>query len=76
MAKYSSTVSFAQEPELGSKGLVVSINTDNQIMGHLMVGKASLVWFEKNGKKQGRKVSWDELQKWFLTKPLTNATRP
>jgi hypothetical protein len=76
MAKSSSKVSFAQDLELGSKGLVVSVEIDGDILGHLMVGKASLVWFEKSGKKQGRKVSWTELSTWFLTKPKVDATRP
>lgn len=62
--------------ELGNKGLVVTVYQDSDIFGHLMVGKASLTWFEKNAKKRGRKVSWDEFHSWIMEKTETAATRP
>jgi len=64
------------EAELGSKGLVVSHLDDDGIVGHLMIGKANLVWFEKNEKKLGRKVSWGDFRAWVMEKPRVKATRP
>ncbi len=76
MAKYKTTFGFADAPPLGTKGMVLTVKYDDQIFGHLMIGKASLTWFEKNAKKKGRKVSWSELQKWILTKKEIQASRP
>jgi len=70
------TLSVATEAPLGNKGLVVTVSEDGEILGHLMVGKASLVWFEKNGKKKGRKISWSDFHHWMLRQPLVTATRP
>jgi len=67
---------FVHEAQLGNKGLVVSNHDDNGIVGHLMIGKASLVWFEKNKKTKGQKVSWDELRTWMMQKNEVSATRP
>ena len=76
MAKYKTSFGFADEPELGNKGMVISVKRDEDIKGHLMIGKASLVWFDKNMKKKGHKVSWDELETWILSRPEVEATRP
>ena len=62
--------------ELGNKGLVITVYQDDDILGHLMAGKASLVWFEKNAKARGRKVSWDDFRTWVMAKPEVAATRP
>ncbi len=72
----TATFSFANEPELGNKGMVISVKRDNDILGHLMIGKASLVWFDKSKKKKGHKVSWEELEAWFKIKPESDETRP
>lgn len=68
-------LSLINEAQLGSKGLVVTVTQDD-ILGHLMVGKASIVWFEKNAKKKGRKVSWDSFHQWIMQQPEVAATRP
>lgn len=67
---------LVHEAQLGNKGLVVSNLDDGEIVGHLMIGKANLVWFEKNDKKFGRKVSWEDFRTWMLQKPKVKATRP
>lgn len=64
------------EADLGNKGLVVTIHQDGDILGHLMVGKASLVWFEKNAKKRGHKVAWGDFRKWIKGKDEVATTRP
>lgn len=64
------------QAELGNKGLVVTVHQDDDILGHLMVGRASLVWFEKGAKKRGRKVSWNDFHSWVMGKPEVAATRP
>ena len=69
-------LSVVTEAQLGNKGLVVTVNQDGNIWGHLMIGKASLVWFEKNAKKKGRKVSWEDFHQWVMQKPEVSATRP
>ncbi|OIR01855.1 hypothetical protein GALL_161570 [mine drainage metagenome] len=56
--------------------MVISVKLDDDIKGHLMIGKASLVWFEKGKKKNGHKVTWEELEGWFMSKPEVKATRP
>jgi hypothetical protein len=83
MAKYTTTLGFANEPELGNKGLVITVKKENEppdekkeILGHLMVGKASLVWFKKNKKTKGHQVSWEELEAWITKQPEGNASRP
>ena len=45
----SATLDIVSEAELGNKGLVITVK-DADILGHLMIGKASLVWFKKNKK--------------------------
>lgn len=70
------TLSVITAAQLGNKGLVVTIKKDGNIFGHLMVGKASLVWFEKNAKRQGRKISWDQFHTWVMQQPEVSATRP
>lgn len=72
----SAFLEIVTEAELGNKGLVVTVHQDSDILGHLMVGKASLVWFEKNAKKRGRKVSWDDFRSWVMSKPESPAVRP
>lgn len=67
---------LVQQAELGTKGLVVSHLNDEEIVGHLMIGKANLVWFEKHEKRFGRKVTWEEFRDWVLAKPRVPATRP
>lgn len=69
------TLSVVTEAQLGNKGLVVTVKKDGDILGHLMVGKASIVWFEKNAKKNGRKVSWDNFHQWVMQKTEVAATR-
>ena len=64
------------QAELGNKGLVVTVYQDDDILGHLMLGKASLVWFEKNAKKRGRKVKWNDFHTWIMGKTEVVATRP
>lgn len=76
MPAFTTTVGFAEEPELGNKGLVITVKKDAQIIGHLMVGKASLHWFEKNAKKNANKVSWDELITWLKTHQMVKTSRP
>ena len=76
MAKHETTFGFADAPPLGTKGMVLTVKQDNHIIGHLMIGKASLTWFEKNAKKKGRKVSWSEFQGWILNKKEIPASRP
>ena len=46
-------LSVVSEAQLGNKGLVVTVSQNGDILGHLMVGKASIVWFEKNAKFLG-----------------------
>lgn len=77
MPKHLATFSFADEPELGTKGMVVTVKVDGDIIGHLMIGKAHLTWFEKNKKKKGHKASWKDLRGW-MTKSFKEgtATRP
>ena len=69
-------LSVVTEAQLGSKGLVVTVNQDGNILGHLMVGNAHIVWFEKSAKKKGRKVSWGDFHEWVMQKPEVKATRP
>ena len=76
MAKHEAILDFADKPKLGTKGLVVTVKVDDDIIGHLMVGKASLVWFKKGKKSKGHKVSWKDLQEWMLKKPEKTAKRP
>ncbi len=70
------TLSFADEPELKNKGMVLTVKDDDDIVGHLMIGKASIIWFKKNAKKRGYKVDWEELKTWFEAKEKIEATRP
>ena len=76
MAKHETTFAFADAPPLGTKGMVLSVKMDKEIIGHLMIGKASLTWFEKNARKTGRKVQWSDFQKWILSKKEIKASRP
>ncbi len=69
-------LSVVSEAQLGSKGLVVTLYDESGIVGHLMIGKASLTWFEKHGKKRGRKVTWGEFHQWIMKRPEVQATRP
>lgn len=64
------------EAQLGNKGLVVTVYDEAGILGHLMIGKASLIWFEKHGKKRGRKIAWSDFHTWIMKKPESPATRP
>lgn len=48
MAAFKATVGFVEEPELGNKGMVITVTKDDDILGHLMIGKASVHWFEKH----------------------------
>ncbi len=70
------TLSVVTEAQLGNKGLVITIKKDDNIFGHLMVGKASIVWFDKNAKKRGRKVSWEDFHQWIMQETEVIATRP
>jgi len=72
----NATLSVVPEAQLGTKGLVVTVKKDDDIFGHLMIGKASLVWFEKHAKSKGRKLFWDDFHKWIMQKAETSATRP
>lgn len=76
MAKHETTFGFADEPALGNKGMVLTVKQDGEIMGHLMIGKASLVWFDKNAKKKGHKVSWADLQLWMQGIAESDQSRP
>jgi hypothetical protein len=69
-------LTVVSEAQLGNKGLVITVYDQAGIKGHLMVGKASLIWFEKHAKKRGRKVSWDDFHSWILKEPEIQATRP
>jgi len=70
----SATLDVVNKAELGNKGLVITI--DGDVKGHLMVGKATLTWFEKNAKKQGYKVNWSDFEAWMKSKSKVSATRP
>ena len=61
---------------MGNKGIVITVDVDGEILGHLMIGKASVVWFEKNAKKKGHKISWNDFRAWIRGKPESKATRP
>ena len=76
MASSKTTFEFADAPELGNKEMVLTVKIGNDIIGHLMIGKASMTWFEKNARKKGRKVTCSEFQEWILTKNTTTASRP
>jgi hypothetical protein len=69
-------LTLVTEAQLGNKGLVVTVHDGAGILGHLMIGKASVVWFEKHAKKRGRKASWTDFHKWIMAKPEIPATRP
>ncbi len=69
-------LTVVSEAQLGNKGLVVTVQNEAGILGHLMIGKASVVWFEKNAKKRGRKVFWNAFHDWIMEKPEFVATRP
>jgi hypothetical protein len=62
--------------ELGFKGLVIKVQDGDDILGHMMIGKASIVWFEKNAKKKGYKANWEELIEFMNTRKMQTATRP
>lgn len=72
----NAVLTLVTEAQLGNKGLVVTVYNDAGILGHLMVGKASVIWFEKHAKKRGRKVAWDGFHQWIMKKPEIPATRP
>ena len=76
MPAFTTTVGFVEQPELGNKGLVITVNKDGEIVGHLMVGKASLHWFKKSGKKKANKTTWDDLIGWFQQRPTVDTSRP
>ena len=76
MAVRKATVGFAEEPELGNKGMVITAKKDDEILGHLMIGKASLHWFEKSAKKRANKVSWDDLIAFMQRQRVVKTTRP
>ena len=76
MPRYKTTVDFANEPELGNKGMVFTVKKDNKIHGHLMVGKASVFWFEKNAKKKARKMTWSDLAGAFEKRSEVLVSRP
>lgn len=69
-------LSDVSDVQLGNKGLVITVSRDGSILGHLMVGKASIVWFEKHAKRKGRKVSWEDFHRCVMQQPLVDATRP
>ena len=69
-------MTLVSEAQLGNKGLAITVYDDAGIVRHLMVGKASLIWFEKHAKKRGRKVSWDDFRKWILRHQEMSASRP
>jgi len=70
------TLDVVTEASLGAKGLVVTVKLNGDILGHLMVGKAKIVWFEPNAKKKGRIIPWKDFKEWVMTKPVGLATRP
>ncbi len=76
MGKSKTALEFVHQAELGSKGLVVAHKKDDKTVGHLHIGRASLVWFEGNGKKKGFKVSWAEFREWLRTHNEVKASRP
>ncbi|MHC4538837.1 MAG: hypothetical protein ACYS74_03535 [Planctomycetota bacterium] len=76
MPRFKTTVNFANEPELGNKGMVFTVKMDERIHGHLMVGKASLFWFEKNAKKKARRMAWSDLAKVFEKRTEVQVARP
>lgn len=76
MAKTNAILNVVPEASLGNKGLVVTVKKDDDIFGHLMVGKASLVWFEKHAKSKGRKFAWDDFHKWVMQRDESCAKRP
>ena len=69
-------LSPATEIKLGNKGLVVTVYDDDNVLGRLMVGKASLVWFEKGAKKRGRRATWEDFRQDIMKKPLVDVSRP
>ncbi len=65
---------------LGNKGILITVESSDgsghDILGRLMVGKASLVWFKKYKKNKGHKVNWQEFIDWIEAKEETGATPP
>lgn len=76
MAAFKATVGFVEEPELGNKGMVITVTKDDDILGHLMIGKASVHWFEKHKKKLAYKTSWDDLIKFMKKQPSVKVAQP
>ena len=76
MAAFKTTVQNAGVSELGNKAMVITVKKDDAILGHLMVGKASLHWFEKDAKKTAHKVGWEKLIEFLEKRHSAKATRP
>ena len=76
MAAFKTTVGFADEPELGNKGIVITVKKDEDIVGHFMIGKASVHWYAKNAKKKANKASWDALIDFMRQQQEVKVSRP
>jgi len=76
MAYKTTITKIAEELALGNKGLVITVNSDDEILGHLMAGKASVHWYEKNAKTKSHKTSWKELIAFMKSKPIVDLKRP
>lgn len=76
MPALKANVSFVEEPELGNKGMVITLKKDDDIVGHLMIGKASVYWFKKHAKKLANKTVWDDLIKFLKKQQMVKVARP
>jgi hypothetical protein len=55
------TAELEVETELRNKGLTLNVHSNGDLLGRLSVGKATVAWTLKNGKKPVVTRSWEEL---------------
>lgn len=65
MAKRTVRAQLDVEAELANKGVVFQYMEDGDLVGWLEVGKATLKWTDKKGKKPDGECDWRHFIEWI-----------
>lgn len=67
MAKQSVTAKLEVNTQLPNKGVRLEYYSDDDFKGYVDIGKATLKWTPKHGKKPAGQKSWEEFIDWLST---------
>ncbi len=65
MAKRKVTATLQVETDIKNKGLRLAAYKDDDLLGYLDIGKASLYWYDKHAKNPDGDSTWEELIAWM-----------